>query len=69
MRLGLRTRKLLRDVGNYCVSVYEKDFEALNAAGKLEVLDEEFAVLRNCELYSEDVGLIIDASRGDAVFY
>ena len=38
-------------------------------AGRLEQLDTEFCLLRNKEQYTEESGLIIDVSRGEAVVF
>ena len=51
------------------MNVYEKDFENLMGAGRLEQLDTEFYLLRNKEQYTEESGLIIDVSRGEAVVF
>lgn len=68
LRFGEHSRQLIRDAGHYCVNVYEKDFEHLNGAGKLEQLDFGFYRLRNMEQYSENTGLSLNVDRGDAVF-
>ena len=44
------------------------DFENLNGAGKLEALDLKFYRLRNPEQYTNEMGLILNAERGEAVF-
>lgn len=67
IRRGEHSRQLIRDGGQYCVNVYDNDFEALNGAGRLEQIDQEFYVLRSKEQYTEERGLVIDVSRGDAV--
>ena len=69
IRRGEHSRQLIRDAGLYCVNVYEKDFENLMGAGRLEQLDTEFCLLRNKEQYTEESGLIIDVSRGEAVVF
>ena len=33
---------VIRQAGQYCVNVYEHDFEALSGAGRLEQIDREF---------------------------
>lgn len=68
LRYGERSRKLLRQVGQYCVNVYENDFEKLNGAGLLESLDEALFLLRKPEQYSEEKGLMLNVERGDALF-
>ena len=65
---GERSRKLLRDAGHYSIQIYEKDFEKLEAAGYLKVLDAEIAVLREHEQYREDRGMRMDVDFGEAVF-
>lgn len=69
IRWGEHSRQLVRDAGHYCVNVYEKDFENLNGAGRLEALDMNLYVLRNKEQYTEEKGLVIDISRGEAVLF
>ncbi|WP_343208677.1 CRISPR-associated helicase Cas3' [Anaerolentibacter hominis] len=69
LRLGLRSRELVRKAGQYSVNVYEQDYENLRAAGMLEELDEEVTLLRNLDDYSEEAGLKIEVNRGDAVFF
>ena len=66
---GERSRKLLRDAGRYSIQIYERDFEKLEAAGYLKVLDPEIAVLRDQEQYQEDRGMKMDVDFGEAVFY
>jgi len=65
---GERSKQLMREIGHYSVQVYEKDFELLRAAGYLEQLDQEIALLRNLEKYSEDMGIVMDTKFGEAVF-
>ena len=66
---GGHSRELIRQAGQYCVNVYEHDFEALSGAGRLEQIDREFYVLRNKEQYTRERGLVIDVSRGDALMF
>ncbi|MCD7738297.1 MAG: CRISPR-associated helicase Cas3' [Lachnospiraceae bacterium] len=72
LRYGEYSRNLMRKLGNYGVQVYEQDFEKLNAAGFLEVLDQwdgEMAILINEEKYSEDMGLEIDEKDGEVLIW
>ena len=69
IRRGEHSRQLIRQAGQYCVNVYEHDFEALSGAGRLEQIDREFYVLRNKEQYTRERGLVIDVSRGDALMF
>lgn len=65
------SKRLMREAGKYCVSVYENDFQKLYAAGMLEVISEElkgsFWVLKDKAQYSEEMGLIMDVEYGRAV--
>lgn len=56
-------RVILRKLQQYSVPVRSSDYRGLNGAGALEVLDEKFPVLRNLEVYHEDVGLCVE--RGE----
>lgn len=69
IRRGEASRQLVREAGQYCVNLYEKDFEALYGAGMLEQAPMDFYILRNKELYQEEMGLVVEVSRGEAVFY
>ena len=67
------TRSLLREAGQYSVNVYENLFQRLYGAGRLTEISEEqkdgIFVLRNPEQnYSEEKGLLIDASLGEGIF-
>lgn len=68
LRSGAGGRRLLRQLGQYSVSVYEKHFAALEAAGDLEVLENGAAVMRNGALYSDETGLSLEADAGKGLF-
>ncbi len=69
LRDGKHSRALFRNLGQYGVSVYEKQFDALLAAGSLDVLDDGSAVLTNTGLYHSDFGLdIFEAETGKGYF-
>lgn len=57
LRSGECSRKLFRALGKYSVSVYPNHFEALNAIGALELLEDGSAILRNLSLYNTECGL------------
>lgn len=65
---GERNRDLFRRLGQFGVSIYEQHFQALLAAGDIEVLDGEIAVLVNSELYHEKTGLSLKADYGKGLF-
>ena len=54
----------MRDAGQYCVNIYEQDFQSLNGAGLLEQIEEkeslELYVLRNRGMYTWEKGLTIN---------
>ena len=67
------TKRLIREMGQYCINVYENDFDKMQAAGMLQPLCEEMAdeyfVLRNPEDYTEDMGMMLNAEYGQAVLF
>ena len=64
LRHGERNQKLLRQLGPYCVSVYEKQYQALDEISALEVLDSEIAILVDLSLYDEKTGLSMQTGKG-----
>lgn len=72
MRLKGATRALMREVGQYSVSVYDNDFQKLYRAGLLmevsEDLKEDFFILRDIEGYTDDIGLLTDVEQGNSIF-
>ena len=69
LRLGKRSRKLMRAIGRYSVNVYEKTYENMRGAGLLDDVDERIAILIDDERYSEETGLDINVSGGEAMFF
>lgn len=65
---GERSRALLRKAGRYSVNVYKPHFNALNARGALNILEEDLAVLTERSLYSEATGLTLLADGGIGIF-
>ena len=68
LRAGEGGRTLFRQLGQYGVSVYEKHFAALEAAGDLELLENGAAILCDLALYSEETGLSLEADSGKSLF-
>ncbi|MCH1940080.1 CRISPR-associated helicase Cas3' [Holdemania massiliensis] len=60
---------LIREAGQYCVNVYEKDFNALNQAGLLKEIIPGLYLLSTKEGYSDDIGLMIEKESGEAVWH
>ncbi len=69
LRYGEISRKLMRSIGMYSVNVYENTYDALYRSGYLEQIDEELAILTDDGQYSEETGLNVNVSRGEAVFF
>jgi CRISPR-associated endonuclease/helicase Cas3 len=69
LRDGQRSRELMREAGQYAVTVYEKQFNALHDSGALILLDEELAILRDMTLYSDQTGLNIPEVKGLGIIY
>ena len=68
LRAGCSSRELIRQAGQYSIQVYDRLFEDLRGAGLIEDLFPDIYRLRGVEQYREDVGLLLNVSRGDAVF-
>lgn len=64
LRSGERSRGLLRELGQYGVSVYDKHFKALMNVGAVELIDDDAAILTNMNLYSENTGLSLKPDVG-----
>ena len=56
-------RQLLREMGQYSVSVYENQYQTLRDHGRLESLDESLSLLNGSEYYSKEVGLKIPEEK------
>lgn len=67
-RYGEVSRKLMRQLGQYSVSVYEHHFKTLFDAGDIEQIGENFFMLKNTRLYNAATGLSLTADTGKAEF-
>lgn len=67
------TKRLMRQAGQYCINVYENEFQKLYAAGMLqeisEDMKEDFFLLRTDGQYTEEMGLGMDVEYGQAVVW
>ena len=64
------TRARMRKVGQYCIQVYDREFELLQGAGMLRPVDEEmkdFYELVDLEGYKEEIGLDLGIDSGMAI--
>ena len=65
------TRSGIRRAAQYCVNVYEQEFDKYNGAGMLRPVSEDiqdFYVLTDSEQYSEETGLNLDIDYGMALW-
>lgn len=60
LRNGEKSRDLFRKLGQYSVSVYDRQFQLLSEAGKLEILSDDSAVLLDTTCYSQNTGLVLE---------
>lgn len=75
LRLGIRTRELMRKAGKYMVSVRSGfggertgDFEWLCRDGYADPLDENLAILTRMDIYDETMGFAYHHQEGQAEF-
>ena len=68
VRSGERSRGLFRRLGRYGVSVYQQQFDTLDALGSLEKLEDGSAILLDVGLYDRWMGLSPDTDSGKALF-
>ncbi|MGM9618448.1 MAG: CRISPR-associated helicase Cas3' [Oscillospiraceae bacterium] len=68
LRGGERNRVLMRQAAQESVNVYPRHFEALNARGALETLDENVSILTDGTLYNKQTGLKLLADSGVGIF-
>lgn len=64
LRGGERNQRLMREIGPYCVSVYQEDYDKLIAASELEKLDDEIAILTGLSRYDQKTGLSLPDCKG-----
>ena len=73
LRQGIRSRRLMREAGKYMVNVYcgkdNSPLEKMAAACKIEVLDDNVAVLVDRRGYSSTLGLKQEIEDGQAVMF
>lgn len=65
---GDLSRGLMRKLGQYGVSVYEKHFQTLWKSGDVELLEDGNGVLRTLALYSAETGLRFSEDAGEEEF-
>lgn len=65
------TKELVRQMGHYCVNVYENDFKKMYALGMLSEITgdskTDYYVLNSLEKYADDMGLALDSEYGEAI--
>lgn len=68
IQAGTADKADYRRAGQYSVSVYEQHYRALLAAGDIQPVSEDSAVLVNSQLYDRRMGLSLQADAGKAEF-
>ena len=67
------TKALMREAGQYCISVHENIFQKMYEEGMIraisEDLKEDFFALSRAEDYTEDMGLLLDIESGRAILF
>ena len=61
----------MRKAEQYCVQVYEKDFDIMKGAGMVSLVSEDihdFYQLTDLEQYTEEMGLKLSVEEGAALF-
>lgn len=69
LRSGAVSRTLLRKLGVYSVDCRPQQFDALDAAGALELLPNGSAILTDPTRYDPHTGLALDVESGAALFF
>ena len=69
LRSGTVSRALYRRLGAYSVACYAQQFQALDAAGALEMLPNGSAILTDGTLYDAKTGLSMDVESGKGLFF
>ena len=73
IRIKGMTKALMREAGQYCISVHENIFKKMYEEGMIraisEDLKEDFFALSRVEDYTEDMGLLLDIESGGAILF
>ncbi len=73
LRIKGITKEGIRKMGQYCVNVYENDFQKMFAAGMLrpisEDLKDDYFVLTDPDKYTDEMGLDLSVGYGEAVMF
>lgn len=65
---GFANRQDYRQAGQFGVTVYDRHYQALVSAGDVKPVDEGSGILTNPSLYSEEMGLSLEADTGKGEF-
>jgi CRISPR-associated helicase Cas3/CRISPR-associated endonuclease Cas3-HD len=68
IRYGSGNKEILRAIQPYAVNIYEKEFNEMNGANMIEVINKGVYVLRNMEMYKVTTGLEFTAATGIGIF-
>jgi CRISPR-associated endonuclease/helicase Cas3 len=70
LRYSLFPAGFARPLQRYTVSIYEQEFQALQAKGAIETYQEMYAVLNEMDFYDQQTGLALLTDRGgEAIFF
>ncbi len=67
-RRGERSRDLFRRLGQFGVAIYEKHYLELNDKGKIEIIDEDSAILLDGSVYDSDTGIVLIGQSENGIF-
>ena len=68
LQRGECSRALLRKLGIYSIACYTAQFDALDAAGALELLPDGSAILTDLSKYNAKTGLALNVETGYGLF-
>ena len=69
LKNGNMNRTIMRRLGFYGVSCYDKDYELLRGSGAITVIDENISVLEDIDMYYDSkIGLRVNAVQNDGIF-
>ncbi len=69
LKTAERPARLLRPLQLYTVSIYEREFEALQALGLIDTYADTYAVLNDMSQYDSQTGIVIpDSTGGEGIF-
>lgn len=65
---GTANRQDYRKAGQFCINLYEQQFQILVTAGDIRMVDDNSGILTNLRLYDSQRGLSLQAEFGKGIF-